>query len=61
MSGIRMNALIAPALLLIAGSGVNGLGFEIPSSAPANSSGQLDAAPVGVSYVNMIYCKRPDS
>lgn len=49
MSGIRMDALIASTLFLITGSGVNGLGFEIPSSAPANSSGQLDAAPVGVS------------
>lgn len=49
MSGIRMDALITLTLLLITGSGVNGLAFEIPSSAPANSSGQLDAAPVGVS------------
>lgn len=60
MPGIRMNAFIASALLLATGSGVNGLEFEIPSSAPANSSGQLDAAPVGVSYVELFYCMRSD-
>ncbi|PWY66795.1 hypothetical protein BO94DRAFT_528486 [Aspergillus sclerotioniger CBS 115572] len=50
MAGIRLNALIVPALLLVAGSVVNGLSFEIPSSAPANASGQLDATPVGLSF-----------
>ena len=49
MAGIRLSAPIIPALWLVAGSVVNGLSFEIPSSAPANSSGQLDAAPVGLS------------
>ncbi|PYI11982.1 hypothetical protein BO78DRAFT_331927 [Aspergillus sclerotiicarbonarius CBS 121057] len=50
MAGIRLGAPIVSALLLVTGSVVNGLSFEIPSSAPANSSGQLDAAPVGVSF-----------
>ncbi|PYH92000.1 hypothetical protein BO71DRAFT_400924 [Aspergillus ellipticus CBS 707.79] len=50
MASTKLHTSILSAFLLGAGSVVNGLSFTIPSSAPASASGELDAAPVGVSF-----------